>query len=327
MFEIKFEKTQIQLMKIVFLDAFTVHPNEIDLNVFKNLGEFTFYDRTTKDLVWERAKDAEIILTNKTVLDKEILIKLPQLKYIGITATGYNVVDIKTANELGITVTNARDYSTNSVAQQVIAMILSFTNQLSQHNGIEKWSAQPDFCYYNDNLFELSGKTIGLVGFGNIAKKVSTIAHAFGMKILVYKPSPIEHKPDYIEASSLDNLLNNADIISLHCPLTDDNHHFINLENLKKMKKNAILINTARGGLINESDLKIALDNDIIGGAYLDVLSVEPPADDHILLNTKNLKVSPHIAWASIESRQRLIDIVYHNLQSFLEGKPVNVLP
>jgi glycerate dehydrogenase len=314
-------------MKIVFLDAFTVHPDEIDLNVFKTLGEFIFYDRTPKNLVWERAHDAEIILTNKTILDKDILGRLPLLKYIGITATGFNVVDIKAANDLGITVTNARDYSTNSVAQQVLAMILSFSNQLSQHDGIKKWSSQPDFCYYSDNLFELSGKTMGLIGFGNIAKKVSTIAHAFGMKILVYKPSPIEQKPEYIEESSLDFLLNNADTISLHCPLTDDNQQFINLENLKKMKKNAILINTARGGLINESDLKIALENDIIGGAYLDVLSVEPPADDHILLNTKNLKISPHIAWASIESRQRLIDIVYHNLHSFLEGKPVNILP
>ncbi|MCP9763311.1 D-2-hydroxyacid dehydrogenase [Lacihabitans soyangensis] len=313
-------------MKIVFLDSYTIHPQEIDLSVFSSFGKFIHYDRTPPELVWERAKDAEIVLTNKVVLDRLTMQKLPKLKYIGVTATGYNIVDIAAANELGITVTNARNYSSNSVAQQVFAMILSFSNRLAEHASFEKWASQPDFCYYDNSLTELSGKTIGLIGFGNIAQKVAKIALAFEMKVLVNKRTPLDSPIDGITEVDFETLLLSSDYISLHCPLTADNEKFINSAAFLKMKNTAVLINTARGGLINEEDLKIALNSREISGAYLDVLTVEPPAKDHILADVKNCKVSPHIAWASVEARKKLIEIVIENLKGFLEGKPQNVL-
>ncbi|MCP9753863.1 D-2-hydroxyacid dehydrogenase [Lacihabitans sp. CCS-44] len=313
-------------MKIVFLDSYTVHPNEINLDVFKVFGEFVHYNRTVPSEVIERAKNAEIILTNKVVLDKKIMSQLPKLKYIGVTATGFNVVDIKAASELGITVTNVRNYSSNSVAQQVFAMILSFANRLSEHSSFESWASQPDFCYYNNSLSELSGKTIGLVGFGNIAQKVAQIALAFDMKVLINKRTPLESPIDGIMEVDIDTLFSSSDYISLHCPLTIENERFMNNSAFSKMKKTAVLINTARGGLINESDLKDALNSGEIAGAYLDVLAVEPPAKDHILADVQNCRISPHIAWASFEARQKLIEIVFENLKCFLEGKPQNVI-
>jgi glycerate dehydrogenase len=313
-------------MKIVFLDSYTIHPQEIDLSVFSSFGEFIHYDRTSPDLVWERAKDAEIVLTNKVVLDRLTMQKLPKLKYIGVTATGYNIVDIAAANELGITVTNARNYSSNSVAQQVFAMILSFSNRLAEHASFEKWASQPDFCYYDHSLTELSGKTIGLVGFGNIAQKVAQIALAFDMKVLVNKRTPLDSPLEGITEVDLETLLISSDYISLHCPLTADNEKFMNAETFLKMKNTAVLINTARGGLINEEDLKLALNSGEISGAYLDVLTVEPPKKNHILADVKNCKISPHIAWASAEARKKLIEIVFENLNCFLQGKPQNVL-
>jgi glycerate dehydrogenase len=313
-------------MKIVFLDSYTIHPQEIDLSVFNSFGEFIHYDRTPADLVLERAKDAEIVLTNKVVLDRITMQKLPKLKYIGVTATGYNIIDIKAANELGITVTNARNYSSNSVAQQVFAMILSFANRLAEHASFEKWASQPDFCYYDNSLSELSGKTIGLVGFGNIAQKVAQIALAFEMKVLINKRTPLESLIAGITEADIDTLFNSSDYISLHCPLTTENEGFMNSSAFSKMKKTAILINTARGGLINEEDLKNALNSNEIAGAYLDVLAFEPPATGHILANVKNCKISPHIAWASVEARKKLIEIVFENLKGFLEEKPQNVI-
>lgn len=313
-------------MKIVFLDSYTIHPEEINLDVFKVFGEFVDYDRTLSSEVIERAKNAEIILTNKVVLDKKIMSQLPKLKYIGVTATGFNVVDIKAASELGITVTNVRNYSSNSVAQQVFAMILSFANRLSEHSSFESWASQPDFCYYDHSLSELAGKTIGLIGFGNIAQKVAQIALAFDMKVLINKRTPLDSPLEGITEVGLDSLLNSSDYISLHCPLTADNAEFMDASAYKKMKNSAILINTARGGLINEQDLKEALNSGEISGAYLDVLAVEPPAKDHILADVQNCKISPHIAWASFEARQKLIEIVFENLKCFLEGKPQNVI-
>lgn len=313
-------------MKIVYLDAFPIHPEEIDLTPFEKLGQFTTYDRTLPEQILERAKDAEIILTNKVVLNKTVMEQLPQLKYIGVTATGYNIVDIAAANELGITVTNAKNYSSNSVAQQVFAMILSFANRLAEHSSFEKWASQPDFCYYNHSLSELSGKTIGLIGFGNIAQKVAQIALAFDMKVLVNKRTPLESPIDGITEVDLDRLLKSSDYISLHCPLTAENEGFMNSSAFSKMKKTAILINTARGGLINEQDLKNALNSGEIAGAYLDVLAVEPPAKDHILANVQNCRISPHIAWASFEARKKLIEIVFENLKCYLEGKPQNAI-
>lgn len=313
-------------MKIVFLDSYTVHPEEINLDVFKVFGEFVHYNRTLYSEVIERAKNAEIILTNKVVLDKKIMSQLPKLKYIGVTATGFNVVEIKAASELGITVTNVRNYSSNSVAQQVFAMILSFANRLSEHASFESWASQPDFCYYNHSLSELAGKTIGLIGFGNIAQKVAQISLAFDMKVLINKRTPLDSPLEGITEVDLDSLLKSSDYISLHCPLTVDNEKFMDASVYKKMKNSAILINTARGGLINENDLKDALNSGEIAGAYLDVLAVEPPAKDHILADVQNCRISPHIAWASFEARQRLMEIVFENLKCFLEGKPQNVI-
>lgn len=313
-------------MKIVFLDSYTVHPEEINLDVFKVFGEFVHYDRTLPSEVIERAKNAEILLTNKVVLDKTMMSQMPKLKYIGVTATGFNVVDIKAANELDITVTNAKNYSSNSVAQQVFAMILSFANRLSEHSSFESWASQPDFCYYNHSLSELAGKTIGLIGFGNIAQKVAQIALAFDMKVLINKRTPLNSPLEGIEEVELDPLLQTSDFISLHCPLTADNEKFMDASAYKKMKNSAILINTARGGLINEMDLRVALNSGEIAGAYLDVLAVEPPAKDHILADVQNCRISPHIAWASLEARLKLIDIVFENLKCFLEGKPQNVI-
>ncbi len=313
-------------MKIVYLDSYTVHPQEIDLSVFNQLGEYTEYERTLPSEILERAENAEILLTNKVPLNRNTLQNLPKLKYIGVTATGYNIVDIAAANELGITVTNARNYSSNSVAQQVFAMILSFSNRLAEHASFEKWASQPDFCYYNNSLTELSGKTVGLIGFGNIAQKVAQIALAFEMKVLVNKRTPLESPIIGITEVDIATLLASSDYISLHCPLTTENEEFMNAAAFVKMKKTAILINTARGGLINEEDLKLALDSGEISGAYLDVLTVEPPNKEHILASVKNCKISPHIAWASFEARKKLIEIVFENLKSFLEGKPQNVI-
>jgi glycerate dehydrogenase len=313
-------------MKIVYLDAFTVHPEEIDLSIFAKLGEYTQYDRTLPSQILERAEKAEILLTNKVVLDKTILQQLPKLKYIGVTATGYNIVDIAAANELGITVTNARNYSSNSVAQQVFAMVLSFANRLAEHSSFNEWASQPDFCYYNHSLSELSGKIIGLVGFGNIAQKVAQIALAFDMKVLINKRTPLESPKCGITEVDIDTLLKSSDYISLHCPLTVENEKFMDSSAFSKMKKTAVLINTARGGLINEVDLKDALNSGEIAGAYLDVLAAEPPSKDHILADVQNCKISPHIAWASLEARSKLIEIVFENLKSFLEEKPQNVI-
>lgn len=313
-------------MKIVYLDNYTVNPQEIDLSIFNQFGEYIEYNRTLPSEILERAENAEILLTNKVPLDRTTLQKLPKLKYIGVTATGYNIVDIAAANELGITVTNARNYSSNSVAQQVFAMILSFSNRLAEHASFEKWASQPDFCYYNYSLTELSGKTIGLIGFGNIAQKVARIALAFDMNVLVNKRTPLVSALEGISEVDLETLLISSDYISLHCPLTADNEKFMNTALFSKMKNTAVLINTARGGLINEYDLKLALNSGEITGAYLDVLTVEPPAKDHILADIKNCKISPHIAWASVEARKKLIEIVFENLKCFLEGKPQNVL-
>lgn len=313
-------------MKIVFLDSYTVNPKEVNLDRFNQLGDFIHYDRTAPEQVLERAKGAEIILTNKVVISTEIMKQLPDLKYIGVTATGYNVVDIAAAKQKGIIVTNARNYSSDAVAQHVIAMMLAFTNRLLEHNNLKKWASQPDFCYYDYTFSELSGKILGLIGFGNIAQKVAQLALAFGMKVLVYKPNPLLDNIEWVSQTDLDSLLEKSDFVSLHCPLNQENEKLMDSKAFEKMKKTAILLNTARGGLINENDLKNALENDIIAGAYLDVLSTEPPQMDHPFLGLKNCKISPHIAWASIEARNRLMDIVFENIRLFLEGMPQNVI-
>jgi glycerate dehydrogenase len=311
-------------MNIVYLDAYTSHPYELNLSELKALGNFTAYDRTPYEQTVERAKDADVLLTNKAVLDEKILGQLPKLRYIGVTATGYNVVDLEAAKKQGIVVTNARNYSSISVAQHVFAMLLAFTNRIIEHNDPEKWRDCPDFCYYDYTLTELAGKTLGLIGIGDIGEKVAQLAEAFEMEVLVNRKSGKSH-PKY-KTVDLDELLASSDVISLHCPLTEENKGFMNLETLKKMKQNALLINTARGPLIDEKDLRQALDNEIIGGAALDVVSVEPPANGNPLFGAKNLIISPHIAWASLEARKRLFKIVTNNIKAWMEGNPINVV-
>jgi glycerate dehydrogenase len=311
-------------MNIVFLDAFTLRPEEIDLKPLQAIGQLSMYDRSTKAEVLERAQNAEIVLTNKTKIDAEIMDQLPKLKYIGVTATGYNIVDVNAATERGITVTNAKNYSSMSVAQQVFALILQFTNRVNEHNSLKKWSKVPDFCYYDYTLTELAGKTMGLVGIGDIGEKVAQVAEAFEIKVIVHRKSAKPH-PKY-ETVDLDYLLENSDFVSLHCPLTEENKGFMGSAAFSKMKPSAILINTARGPLINEQELTIALNSGKIAGAALDVLSQEPADPNSPLFDAKNLIVSPHVAWATLEARQRLMKIVTENIAAFLEGRELNVL-
>ncbi|SOE21529.1 glycerate dehydrogenase [Spirosomataceae bacterium TFI 002] len=311
-------------MNIVFLDAFTLRPEEIDLEPLHALGSLTMYDRSSRSEVLERAQNAEIVLTNKTVIDAEIMDQLPKLKYIGVTATGYNIVDVAAARDRGITVTNAKNYSSMSVAQQVFALIMQFSNRVSEHNSLEKWSKVPDFCYYDYTLTELAGKTLGLVGIGDIGEKVAQVAKAFEMKVIVHRKSATPH-PNY-ETVTLDDLLSRSDYVSLHCPLTDKNKGFMGTDSFEKMKSSAILINTARGPLINENELVNALNQGKIAGAALDVLSQEPADPNSPLFGAKNLVISPHVAWATLEARQRLMKIVTENIEAFIAGKSLNVL-
>ncbi|MCR9064421.1 MAG: D-2-hydroxyacid dehydrogenase [Cytophagales bacterium] len=311
-------------MNIVFLDAYTSHPEELDLSELKALGDFKMYDRTPYELTVERAKEADILLTNKSVLDDKIISQLPKLKYIGVTATGYNVVDLAAAKKNNIVVTNAKNYSSMSVAQHVFAMILSFTNRIAEHNDPKKWVNCQDFCYYDFTLTELEGKTLGLVGIGDIGEKVAQVAEAFGMKIKVNRKSSKPHEK--YPTVELDELLSTSDFVSLHCPLTSENEGFINKESLQTMKSSAILINTGRGPLINEADLREALDKEVIAGAAVDVVSVEPPKNGNALFGAKNLIVSPHVAWATLEARKKLFKIVTDNIKAWQKGEPVNVV-
>lgn len=309
-------------MKIVYLDAFPLG-NDIDISPLKKLGEYTSYDRTSTNSIIERALGAEIVLTNKCVISAETMDALPDLKYISVTATGFNIVDTKAAKERGIIVTNASDYSSNSVTQHVFAFILRLQNQIYEHSDVDKWTKSPDFCYFNSTINEISGKTLGVVGYGGIGKKVVKIAEAFGMNVLINKRTLNKTDSRMVE---LDELLSKSDYISLHLPLTADNSELINAALLQKMKSNAILINTARGGLVNESDLANALNNGIIGGAALDVLSTEPPSPENPLLTAKNCLITPHIAWGSFEARKKLLEIVVENLKAYQQGKPINVV-
>ncbi len=311
-------------MKIVFLDAATVNPAEVDLSPLNKYGEVFIYDRTPDELFFERASGATILLTNKCVINAERIAALPNLEYIGVTATGYNVVDTLAARAANIVVSNAKNYSSMSVAQHVFSLILAFTNRIKEHNDPSRWMNTADFCFYDYSLSELAGKTLGLIGIGDIGEKVAQIAQAFEMNVMVNRASPNAH-PKY-ETVSLERLLEESDVVSLHCPLTASNAGFMNLGLFKQMKNTALLINTARGPIINEKDLKIALNDGLIAGAGLDVLSVEPPTLGNEVFGAKNLIISPHIAWATLEARQRLMQIVYNNIEAFLAQNPVNVV-
>ncbi len=317
-------------MKIVVLDGYTLNPGDLS---WDGLGNFdlTVYDRTAPELVFERSVGADILLTNKTVLNREMLKKLKNLKYVGVLATGYNVVDTNEASKLGIVVTNIPAYGTNSVAQMTFALILELCTYVQKHsdsvmNG--KWTRSIDFTYTEYPLTELSNKTLGLIGFGNIGKKVYEIASAFGMKVVAFNNTPSDEHPQRknFRWMDLNDLLRESDIVSLHCPLTADTWGLINSETLRMMKKSAFLINTARGPIVVDSDLAAALNSDVIAGAGLDVLSNEPPSEDNPLLKAKNCIITPHIAWATIEARSRLMKTAVENVEAFLSGSPVNVV-
>lgn len=314
-------------MKIVVLDAYTLNPGERRWEELEELGEVVVHDRTAQLDVVRRAKDAEVVLTNKTILDGFILNLLPKLKYIGVLATGYNVVDLDVARQRGIVVTNIPAYSTQSVAQMAIAHLLNITQRVAHyahevHNGV--WSAQPDFCYWNTPLIELAGKKIGIVGFGNTGQATAQIAEALGMEVWVYTSKPKKSLPKKYQKVTLNELFSACDVVSLHCPLTAENKEMVNSFRLSLMKQGAILINTSRGGLIDEKALEQALLSGKLLGAGLDVLSSEPVPNGNPLLKLKNCFITSHIAWATRESRMRLMNQAVENLKAWMEGRTIN---
>jgi len=317
-------------MKIVVLDGYTLNPGDLSWEGLEKLGELTVYDRTPEDKIYERSKDAEIVFTNKTPLTRETLSKLPLLKYIGVLATGYNVVDIKAAKELGITVTNIPTYGTDAVAQYVFALLLEICHHVYEHNNAVKngeWTNCPDFCFWKYPLIELAGKTMGIIGLGRIGYRTAKLAQAFGLKVLAYDANQRKELEDEnLRYASMDELLAKSDIISLHCPLTDETKNIINKDTISKMKDGVIIINTSRGPLISENDLAEALKSGKVYAAAVDVVSAEPISSTNPLLTAPNCIITPHIAWAPKESRSRLMDIAVSNLKAFLDGKPVNVV-
>lgn len=316
-------------MKIVVLDGYAANPGDLSWERLEALGQCVVYPRTSANELLERAADAEILLTNKVIINKEAMEALPQLKYIGVLATGYNVVDVEAARERGIVVTNIPAYSTPSVAQMVFAHILNITQRVSHYADEARqgvWTACQDFSYSNTPLWELQGKKIGIVGLGNTGYNTARIAIGFGMKVHAYTSKSRLQLPPEIRKVELDELFATCDIVSLHCPLTADTHHLVNESRLKLMKPTAILINTGRGPLVDEQALADALNNGTIYAAGVDVLSTEPPTADNPLLSAKNCFITPHIAWATKEARQRLMEIACNNVEQFIKNKPINVV-
>lgn len=316
-------------MKIVVLDGFAGNPGDLSWEDIKSLGECTIYDRTAPEEKLERVKDAEIILTNKVPFNASDFDQLPSLKYIGVLATGYNIIDTEAAKAHGVVVTNIPAYSTNSVAQMVFAHLLNITNSVQHYTDEARagiWSKNPDFSYQNTLLVELHRKKIGIVGLGNIGKAVARIAIGFGMEVFAYTTKSHFQLPPEIHKMDLDDLFRECDIVTLHCPLTPKTKNLVNAERLKTMKPTAILINTSRGPVVNEQDLADALNNGTIYAAGVDVLSEEPAVANNPLLTARNCFITPHIAWATKEARIRLMEITIENIKAFLDGQPVNVV-
>ena len=316
-------------MKIVILDGYTANPGDLSWGSLKELGEVTVYERTRREEIAGRAADADIVLTNKVVMDREMMALLPRLKYIGVLATGYNVVDIEAARERDIIVTNVPAYSTESVAQTVFAHLLTVTNRTehyAQQNRQGRWAENRDFCYWDTELTELAGKTMGIVGLGHIGRRVAEIALAFGMQVKAMTSKKAEELPAGIQKAELQSLLASADVVSLHCPLTESTKHLIHRETLRLMKPSAILINTGRGPLVDDEALAEALNEGRLRAYCADVVTEEPPKADHPLLHAPNAFITPHIAWATVEARKRLLQTAIGNVEAFVNGHPVNVV-
>ena len=316
-------------MKIVVLDGHGANPGDLSWAPLEELGSLTVYPRTTPDEVIDHAADADILITNKVILDKKVLSALKQLKYIGVFATGFNTIDIQAAKECGIVVTNIPAYSTDSVAQMTFAHLLNITNRVDHYadeSRAGRWSRNPDFCYWDTALPELAGKTIGIVGLGHIGSEVARIAGAFGMNVFAYTSKNAADLPASIRKTTLDGLFAASDILSLHCPLTADTREMINKETLAKMRPGTILINVSRGALVNEQDVAEALESGQLGAYGADVMCEEPPAKTNPLFAQPHAYITPHIAWATVEARTRLMQIAAENIRAFINGAPQNVV-
>lgn len=316
-------------MKIVLLDSYTANPGDVSWEPLTNIAECVFHDRTPVDETVARCAGAKIVITNKAPITREMINALPDLKYIGVTATGYNIVDVAAAKERGIIVSNVPGYGSPAVAQLVFALLLELANHVGHHAQTVKegrWQSCPDFSYWDKPVIELNGRTLGIIGYGDIGASVARIALGFGMKVLASKRTWKTPPPEGITSATQDEIFTQSDAISLHCPLTDETQHLINESTLRLMKKSAFLINTGRGPLIDEAALATALNEGRIAGAGLDVLSVEPPKNGNPLIGAKNCLITPHIGWASCEARQRLINATAANVQAFLDGKPTNIV-
>ncbi len=317
-------------MKIVILDGYTLNPGDLNWDVLKKLGDVTVHDRTPADKVVERASDAEIVFTNKTPVSEDALNHLPKLKFIGVLATGYNIVNTEVAKQRGVIVSNVPGYGTTSVVQMTFALLLELCLHVQRHSDAVmdgKWARSADWCFWDYPLVELAGKTIGIIGFGRIGQQVGDVASAFGMNIIGSSRTQTDqsHRKNF-QWADVPKLLEQSDVVSIHCPLFPETKGLINKESLQRMKRSSFLLNTSRGPIIVDEDLADALNNDVIAGAGIDVLSVEPPSKDNPLFKAKNCIITPHIAWATKEARERLMDITVNNLTAFINGNPVNVV-
>ncbi len=319
-------------MKIVILDSYCVNPGDLSWEKLREFGDIAVYDRTSlsdENEIIDRIGDAEIVLTNKTPISRNVLISCPSVRLISVLATGYNAVDCKSAHELGVVVCNTPAYGTASVAQHTFALLLEICHHVSHHSDAVhdgKWSSCSDFCFWDYPLLELSGKTIGIIGFGAIGQAVGRIAASFGMNVIAYSRSQTDSGRMIGEYVSLDELLQRSDVISLHCPLFPETEQIICRETIEKMKDGVILLNTSRGGLINEYDVSEALNSGKISAAGVDVVSSEPIKNENPLLGAKNCLITPHIAWAPFESRRRIIAYAWENIHAFLDGQPIHVV-
>ncbi len=316
-------------MKIVVLDGHTLNPGDLSWDDLRELGECTVYERTPPELTVERARGAEIIITNKVAIDRPVMDRLPNLQYIGVTATGYDMVDVEAAAERGIPVSNVPTYGTASVAEMVFALLFELVRRVAHHARTVReggWAQSPDFCYWGYPQIELAGRTMGIVGFGRIGRRVAQVATAFGMEVVAYDVEPPDDLPQGVRLADLKGVLSQSDVVSLHVPLTAETHGLMDAERLSLMKPTAYLVNTSRGPVVDEEALAEALGNERLAGAGLDVLAGEPPDEDSPLLSAPNCFITPHIAWATAAARQRLMDTSVQNLGAFLRGELQNII-